>query len=437
MSYIHETPSWYSWIPTNLGELNIDFFGKSKELENKYKKIYHDTERFNIEDLDISFISDTYTPIPGFFKFATKLLPSLDNEVYASVDLFIEKRDNDFYAEIDLTYLNIFSATAKINIESNGKFKLYELIPSSTDYELWKEFDTFDDFLDYLAQVIFIICKGIIHGDNHHHQKIDTAITVNRSSFRPELIVKSLVQHVKRVEHDIKNFDRCYGEIKSKNSIEEMKGYQSYINTFRSIFMRNPKRYTTSQPLYVTEEKILNNVIKSLESSVKKSQNKPTHKFTIITTLLVYLASLISGAILYVNFLKLQGEPLIAVESSYYLYFALSMTMLAFLHLRCTISSFVFYTYYNLFEFLFHLEALSKPKLLTNKIIKFLWHNKYFLLFVPVVIILWFTLNLETKSYLTSFLGYFDTILNIVGEYPKDFISYTDITHTCKPLNLK
>lgn len=370
---------WYSWIPTNLGELNLDYFGKSKELEGKYKKIKKTSKYFYIKKLDISSISDTYTPLNKWLDpLTTALLPSYEKEVYGNVDFFICKKQFFFSSKIRLSYPEHFVAQADLDVDFNGKLKIFNLVINPNDKNIWDEFESYEHFRDYLAQVIFIIIKSIIHGDNHHHQKIDTAITVNRDSFNPQLIIENLCKHIKRVEHDIKNFDRCYGELKAKNAIEEMKGYKSYINTFRSLFI--PKDNPLKDcPIYVSDPTIIDNIIISLESSVKKSQNKPMHRFTIISTMLIYAAAVISAGILYLNMMKECYSPIV-FDFDYYIVYIAVLSLIAIFHLRCTIASFIFYNFYNFYEYLFHLTAIEKPKGAINKTIKFLWINKYALL---------------------------------------------------------
>lgn len=353
--------SWYSWIPTNLGELNFNFIGKSKIIQDKYNKIRKTGSSFYIKKLDISSISDTYISDETWLDFfLALLLPTLEDEKFGYVDLLLIKSLASFEGKIRLSYPGHVIANAHISINLNGLLKISDLSIDSDDEELWSEFDDKNDFMNYLAQVIFIVIKGLIHGDNHHHQKIDTAITVNQNSFRPELIIKSMIQHIKRVEHDIKNLDRCYGEIKAKNSIEEMKGYRSYINTFRILFSDKMILLNTS-PTYIKDPKILDNVIDSLESNVKKSQNKPAHRLSLISTILVYLAALISGAILYVNLFGDQKQTIVGHWGYYWIY-AVIIFYLGSMHLKCIIQSLVFYQYYHLYEYLFHLEAIEKPR---------------------------------------------------------------------------
>lgn len=379
--------SWYSWIPTNLGELNFEYFGKSKDLEGKYQKVRKTQSTFYIKKLDISFISDTYTTLSKWLDpLMSSFLPSFEEEVFGSVDFFIRKQTSYFTAKIRLSYPEYFLAEARIRVGLDGKFKVYDLTMFPNNEELWADFGSQEHFSDYLAQVIFIITKGLLHGDNHHHQKIDTAITINRNKFLPEHIIKNLILHIKRVEHDIKSLDRCYGEIKAKNAVEEMKGYQSYINTFRSIFY--PKsREGVNTPKYVSDKSILDNIIASLEANVKKSQNKPAHRITIISTLLVYLAAAVSGAILYINLMDCNYESHITHWGFYWTYLVI-LLIISIMHLRCVFASWVFYHFYPIYEYLFHITALRNPKGIMNKIIRFFWINKYALMALAVTIAL-------------------------------------------------
>jgi hypothetical protein len=377
---------WYSWIPTNLGELNFDFIGKSKIIENNYQQIRKRNNSFYIKKLDISYISDTYTPNDALVNLLlSPFLPSFQEEIFGYADVFLIKNTFTFYGTIRLSYPENFLAKATIEIELNGKIKISNLDVNSYEEGLWSEFGDYNHFSNYLAQVIFIIIKGLIHGDNHHHQKIDTAIAVNPNQFQPEYIVQNMIRHIKRVEHDIKHLDRCYGEIKSKNSIEEMKGYRSYIKTFRLLFAQQIDNLTVV-PIYVKEEKILDNIIDSLESNVKKTQNKPAHRLSFFAILLVYLGALISGSILYLN-LWGKDHPSYVNNWGYYWIYATIILYIALLHLKCIIKSLVFYHNYHIYEYLFHLQALKQPTGI-NKIIKFFWKQKYTILAFMMTMVL-------------------------------------------------
>ncbi len=374
--------SWHSWIPTNLGELNFNYFGKSKSLDFRYKSIQKTNNSLKIEKLDISIISDTYTPISKYLE-PTFLLPSLEEEVYGYIDCVLYVDNSVFKGKLTLFYPEIFLVEVQIEIKENGEFKVFDFKLDNEDKEIWSDFRDYDDFESYLAQIIFILTKSIVHGDNHHHQKIDTAITINKNSFDAELILENLIKHVKSVEIDIKNIDKCYGQLKAENSLEEMKGYRSYINTFRTLFLLENK----SNKTYVKEKSILNNIIDSIESSVKKLKNKINKFSSIMATSLIYIAAIISGGILYIN---LMGDNYYSTIETfdYYLVYLGILTLVLIAHLKCSISSYIFYNFYHLFEYLFHLVALKKPKGMTNKIMKFFWVNKYGLFALTIFILL-------------------------------------------------
>lgn len=370
-------PAWYSWIPTNLGKLNFNYFAISKDISGKYKKIFKSRNRLLIRDLDIRTISDTYTPVSKWLDpVMNKLLPSLDGEIFASVDFFICQKNLDFTGVISLKYPEAFSVKANLDVKYNGKIKIdhfqYDLSEDGIELVFDKSFKDKIEFEDYLAQVIYILVKAIIHGDNHHHQKIDTAITVQRNHFSPRLIVKSLVQHIKRVEHDIKYLDRCYGQLKAKSAIDEMKGYRSYIKTFRSLFIKNRIKDKFE---YVSNPQILDNIIDSLEASVNKMQLRYTYKSAVLSIILVYIALAISGAILYINLLN-ECNTVKAIHNwKYYVAFLLILFSVAVFHIKCASFSALFFKFYHLYEYLFHLEAIEHPKGI-HKLIKFLWINK-------------------------------------------------------------
>lgn len=409
--------TWYAWIPTNLGILDFKYIGKIDNLSDICTDYDKTSINFWVEELQTKTISDTYTPVTKnnvtdwMFR---KILPSLKGEIYSNASISISKNKNknngSMNGIIRLFYPEVCEVRAKVDIKPNGICKIYEVqLANSLDGNFWEEdFETMDEFFDYLAQVIFIIIKYIVHSDNHHHQKIDTAIKVERAkAFSPLPIIDSLIRHVKSIESDVKKIDHCRGRIKIANSIEEAKGYRSYINTFYTLFLIkdgvfNKEDYSNAKT-YIKEPKILDNIIASLEAHVSKSNNKPGYWYGIFSILLVYVAAMISGAILSNNLMQehiyfVSILPSIedieinntAMNWNIYWFSVIFFGIFIYWNLRCQFLSIVYYKWYHLYEFLFHLEALKEVPKKRHKIIKFVWlkRHAFAMALVPILMCL-------------------------------------------------
>ncbi|WP_457596856.1 hypothetical protein [Hydrogenimonas sp.] len=378
---------WYSWIPTNLGEINPLFFGKSKNVDEKLQNARIKNNRFFAEKIDISFISDTHYFLSKWLNpLAKTILPTLEDELFGFADIKIEEKKAYFFGKIELYYPEHFQASAFFDLEHTGKIRIYGVSLFPKKEELWKNFSNKEEFLDYLAQVIFIIIKTIVHGDNHHHQKIDTAIEVKRGKFDPIVILKTMIQHIKRVEHDTKNMDKCIGRLKAKNTIEELKGYRSYIRTFRSLFLQNIKS-DGPEPLYTKDPSILDNLIDSTEATVNKWINTPTYFSSFLSILLVYMALSVSGAILYNNLTG--GEDPVFSDWGYYRLSLLALMVLMTYHLKCSVYSWLFYKYYAFFEYLYYVSAYEHPRRWQDAIIKNILKFRNSLFFLVIAFVSW------------------------------------------------
>lgn len=378
---------WHSWIPTNLGEINIRFFGKSRDAEKNLRNVEISNNKFIAKKVDVSFISDTHFFLSKWMSPLVKtLVPAIENEIFGTVDIEIEERSSHFSGEVSLFYTEYFEANASFILEYTGKIKIDNITICPEKDILWKNFSGKDEFLDYLAQVIFIIIKTIVHGDNHHHQKIDTAIEVKRGEFDPFFILETMIRHIKRVEYDIKNMDRCHGRLKAQASIEELNGYRSYIKTFRTLFIENAKTAKDGL-LFAKDPSILDNIIDSAKASIKKWTYATTYFPAFISIALVYVAISISGAILYVSLMGNNFKGLIDNDWTYYFLSLVLLTVLMASHIKCSILSWLFYKQYALFEYLYHLSALENPKRFQDKMIKFIlkYYKPFFFLFVALL----------------------------------------------------
>ena len=90
---MQKSREWYSWVPTNLGEINIKFFGKSKYIHDKLPEDPRpEKNRFVAAGIDISFISDTHYFLSKWFNpLAKSILPAIEGEYFGTADIDIIK----------------------------------------------------------------------------------------------------------------------------------------------------------------------------------------------------------------------------------------------------------------------------------------------------------------------------------------------------------
>jgi len=168
------------------------------------------------------------------------------NKVSSFASITINK---DFVGDITLSDgVNKFFATFKIY--KNGVIRFNNYNTSNTIKNI-------DDF--YIKQTMFILIKLFVHGDAHHHQKIDTVLTITNTTFNPLRISKSILSYIKRIERNVKLNNGCESKLKNENAISEAKGYLSYLKTFSFLF--NSKKIKKHLELS-------SNIILSLESTI-------------------------------------------------------------------------------------------------------------------------------------------------------------------------
>ena len=168
--------TWYGWIPTNLGKIvfnfidekNLDFLSKKYEFKKENDEII-------INLFDIHFISDTsfFNRLIYFFK---------KEEHYSNANILIQKKNHNLDGSIKFFYEDIITFEVSFIIELNGKIK----------FRLQKIYNPHNIYIDNISyeikQIIYVILKSIIHGDNHHYQKVDIALKVTENSFDVEKI---------------------------------------------------------------------------------------------------------------------------------------------------------------------------------------------------------------------------------------------------------
>ena len=353
---------WYCWVPTNLGTLNYDFVTHSQIKKNftQTAKYSQDESNKRFYDLDLKFIIDS---LPSLLTSQT------ESEEQPIGVIKIKNNDSFFEGTVILSYEESFQIEFEFCVEYNGKTKIFNAKYTIIDENLELPQECNDSLFDTFAQVAYMIIKYSMHGDNHHYQKIDYILQVQRDKFFVKNIIDSFAKHIKNVERDIKSISFCTGHLKAINSIEEVQGYISYVNTFYELNKGEIETDSASS----LKIKTMDNVLLSLKSTVAKKDNRFKYLDNSKTMFLTISALAISLALFALNIhSKIAPDTLSATifisklnmifEQSWYLNLFLVSILITFLLSvlkRCDISSYIFYEKYSIYENFKHLSWLS------------------------------------------------------------------------------
>lgn len=347
-SYISSPLTWYCWVPTNLGELSFNFI-----TLNQVKKRFTDSAKYSNRfgtkvffDLDLSFIIDT---LDAF------LITSRDKDESPFSVISINDNGDDFSGKLSIFYRDSIKIISQYKVYRDGKVKIENLKYKILSNELDFPTDPDDDLFDTFAQISYMIIKNTLHGDNHHHQKIDYVLEVQRENFDACEILKTFGRHIKHVENDIKHISTCTGHLKAKNSAEEVKGYISYAKTFVKLYANDISGNCENQICF------LQNISASLNANVTVKNNNHTYLDSFITIFLTFFALLVSSSILianiYYHYMDIKKET--GNDFSSFIYDNIE-TIAIFLPLiilavvvflkKCQISSWMFYRHYKEYE---------------------------------------------------------------------------------------
>jgi hypothetical protein len=311
---------WYSWIPTNIGYLNFNYiadrenldavFGKDNyflEFENNHQKkitiiktYLSDSNPLVNKILDKKeFYPVAYLEFNRNMKFNHILDKYQPNSITGKIILSFEGIDPDIALEDNSEsqpetkeYKKI---SAEFTIERTGKLCI-ENVQYIIDSQMHvKNID--DTKLPELTALYTLINK-VVHGDNHHFQKIDTMIGIYKE-FVPKQILTDLGFHIKRLDKFLKNESNDIGMILFSQDKEKIssyaKGFKSYIDTFNTLF--NSELETTtlkSEENYFITYQNIDNTIKSIEAksdSLKIVKNFSHNLRVLIFTLLGFFIS--------------------------------------------------------------------------------------------------------------------------------------------------
>ena len=269
--------TWYGWIPTNLGKIVFGFIDeRNLGFLSKRYEFKKGNDEISINLFDIHFISDT--------SFFNKLISFSTREHYSNASILIQNKSNNLDGIIKLFYKDtIFEVSFNIEINGKAKFKLEKI-------DNFQNINNTDKVSYEIKQIIYVILKSIIHGDNHHHQKIDTILRITENSFDAEKILDYMLLHLKTIERNVKmSKEKCSYRLKHNITLDEVNGYISYMNTFVILFGNDRMK---------EKLKIANNIKNSLNANVSRKEKKHNFTNTFETTLLTICALIIATNIL-------------------------------------------------------------------------------------------------------------------------------------------
>ncbi len=341
---------WYAWIPTNLGILDYNFitFYQMSLNFGKNIKFSKDKENSRFWNLDLKNFKDSLSPSFTSVSIEEEIIP-------IGVISFQPYYNNKVLKGIVIiNYPDNFKVSFDYYLEENGKICIYN--PRFSDTNQMQYIDK--SLLTTFAQMIYMIVKQSLHGDSHHHQKIDYVIKVQQNIFPANRIIYTFAKHIKNVERDIKSLDTCRGHLKAINSIEEIRGYISYANTFYEL---NKDKMNHNSKILV---KNMQNVIISLEATVAKKNNHfkylDVSKTTFLTifTLVISLSLMLFKDIIhnnitivdrYIEFNILGNTFLLEWYMFFFSLFLFGLSIFYWLR-KCYIKSYIFYNHYNIYE---------------------------------------------------------------------------------------
>jgi len=275
-----------SWIPNNNGFIDINkipVYTLNNILEEPIIKDY-DNKRF-------IFIKSKYTK-----QFSDSLVTTEQSFLRFIVTIFSNKTNNisNFRICLLLGKNGLIKAKGTFNhIGGIIEFKITDI----------KKINRVETKLDNIPNTIYTIIKNLIHGDNHHKQKIDTMVPVQqKKNFSYKKILSSLSENIKKNEFEAKRLLKAKETYQVEYNIyyhinkltNNSKGILSYYNCFKSLFENEIKKENndicTGKP---------ESVIKSLEILLNEIKNELENKKAFLNTILVLLTIFISSNILF------------------------------------------------------------------------------------------------------------------------------------------
>ncbi|MFA6193000.1 MAG: hypothetical protein WC665_11705 [Sulfurimonas sp.] len=290
---------WSSWIPTNLGKLQNEFIGNYDSLSDtfsaKYIKRHVVDSTFSTQQVvEISDmkISDTACLVTTIFNFI--FYEQIAPEGKITFDKLLDS--NVLIGLVQIKYPN-----KKTNLETciSTNFKLFQngavflnnisikYNDSETDIALVKNHER------EIANALYNFLKRVVHGDNHHHAKIDTLVYVHQVPNNPDFstlgemdicftdIQEHMSKKIKVKEREIKSNkqDNCDTWLKKIDVYHSLKGYFAYYKTFKNLFIDDKGNKDSLENVLESAEVISDKI----ELIVANRKSYVTHVFALIS----------------------------------------------------------------------------------------------------------------------------------------------------------
>lgn len=229
---------------------NKDYSSLVKELHSFYKNLYIQREQSHALENDLElhkiffeslFKKLTWSPSSKKYR---KQPPS-----YHNCDFVMEINGKITIKNIETAAIT-FDENKYAEMASNNDKNIISKIDLSCE-SLTDLTDVYHNNLTYIAQSLYTVIKRLIHGDNHHHHKLDTIIPVAETPFDPEMIFNSMASRLKEIEVTIREGNT----LSAQSDALKAKGLKSYISTFVCLFLKC-KESSLMCPILSVEESI-------------------------------------------------------------------------------------------------------------------------------------------------------------------------------------
>ena len=358
--------NWYGWIPTNRGKINFDFISPHSSSKSKKTRIEESRNKKIYKNLDFSYLSDNN-------KFVTKYLKYLSKKPKNIIELFL-KADVEF----ELKSAKIIEGQVKIYFEDSGidyslKSKFFIHLNgvihfNNINIENIEENHIYEN-IDIIKAIFYIVIKSIVHGDAHHHQKIDIALPVIDNDFDPKIVSNSMLDYIKLVEKNIKDekFNKCEWDLNIKHGLYSLKGYLSYLKSFTLLF--DEKEIKKDYEFGCS-------VVSSLENIVSRKESRINYINGIRISLISFIGLFISLNILLNGFWYKKYNDIVQIFTYFsridFMWISLIILMFIFYpYYKCKLHNILFRKLYDFFEPIFILKNIKLEDLnFIGKILK-------------------------------------------------------------------
>lgn len=302
---IPKDDKWYSWIPTNIGILSFNYIAQKETLEEVFNEKNIDINK-TIDSIELTIKRTNLSDINSIVKRILNL-----EEIYPSAKIKINKKskyddklDKDiiekFDGNIELYYkvgsVILIKFNANFEIELNGKIVISPIRFIYSDNEKNRVIIE-DEKVIYKTSIvaIYTIIKKVVHGDNHHHQKIDTMIGVYKD-FSYCQIITDLGFQIKRIEKFVRlnrnNHKNIFNyDISIADKVSD--GFISYLETFGDLFKKD--ECNTHHLKLENIKNLQKSIIASTQIYNKDNDNQLKIFSAIISIIALFMALNIAG----------------------------------------------------------------------------------------------------------------------------------------------